>query len=292
MPVYAPREVRLQLLAPSLSALRTASDLDGWYSFEETDYEVYAESEPLLLANTFTQQYFFFDEPMHARPGTQMRLLVRGMHQRQTLTEQDVGEHFNDYYVCLSHVSIFGVVMPAKFISEVHPDLLQEEIAASSSSKIRNLACSGNSGALWERRSAGKEVEVMDDDILGRDGKASLVEGAKRFAMRFIVRELPSRAEEVDQKSPRVASASSASDSGGQPGASGSSLFSSVLSTISIMTTSRTPSSSSEVMPPARAISRGARAVPAADAQQAGPLDAKDLQAVKEHLHRTYGSWI
>eukprot|EP01035_Chromulina_nebulosa_P019941 gene19941-25907_t len=92
-PIYAPKQVSLQLFA-----LDTRTD-ELYTFYESATYTV--------LKDSSEQQFFLLDKPIIAFGGI-AKLLLKGMYQRQTI-DPSYGSSYNDYYICLSNVSILGV---------------------------------------------------------------------------------------------------------------------------------------------------------------------------------------
>jgi hypothetical protein len=105
-PVYSPVEVSLCLLRGD---------------------EVCFQSRRYMVRQDFSEQTFFLSQPVlvpNMAPGAgnflnfQVRLVLHGMRQRQTLTLEDIDAgdghigRVDDYYMCLSRASIIGAVLP------------------------------------------------------------------------------------------------------------------------------------------------------------------------------------
>ena len=110
-PVYGARSVSLQLLVPSSELLSLA---DQPLPHSENRYrnlcgfrqdEVYYSTPFFPLQNRATTQEFILPKPILSVGGF-VRLVFQGMHQRQTIEIDDVLH--DDYFVCISHVTVGG----------------------------------------------------------------------------------------------------------------------------------------------------------------------------------------
>ena len=92
-PVYAPVSFVLQAIIPDVTA-----GCEGEL--------VYYESERFYLEKIYQKQSFRLSQSALFFRG-EIRLVFSGMNQRQTLAP-DVGDNFEDFYMCISHVEIRG----------------------------------------------------------------------------------------------------------------------------------------------------------------------------------------
>jgi hypothetical protein len=92
-PVYAPKAAKLQLLAPV------------------AENTITFESQLFDIANCATNQTFMLPFPLVSVGGV-ARIVLLGMHQRQTITSGMMDEAHDDYYICLSHAQIIGKGFP------------------------------------------------------------------------------------------------------------------------------------------------------------------------------------
>ena len=67
---------------------------------------VYFESKKFYFEKAYKPQRFDFDQDTLFLGG-EIRIIFYGMPQRQTL-EADIGSHYNDFYICISHVELCG----------------------------------------------------------------------------------------------------------------------------------------------------------------------------------------
>lgn len=121
LPVYAPVSFVLQLIIP-----RAVAGCEGEL--------VYYESERFYLENVYQKQSFRLSQSAFFFGG-EIRLVLSGMSQRQTLSP-DVGDNFEDYYMCISHIEILG--------STLHPVLVDnlEVVSQYSTTSSRSLSIS------------------------------------------------------------------------------------------------------------------------------------------------------
>ena len=120
-PIYAPQEVVLQFLLPNVASPASPA---APYPLGATDVyspQVYYQSPPFPVHQSFRQQFFLLPRAALCLYGS-VRLVCRGMIQRQTLgvmaeMQQAAGggemPHATDFYICLSHVGVFGLPLPA-----------------------------------------------------------------------------------------------------------------------------------------------------------------------------------
>eukprot|EP01038_Epipyxis_sp_PR26KG_P010002 gene10002-13457_t len=107
-PIYGPCEVCIQFLvhSPSSQVLNDPFTI-SLYDKNTSDNMVYYESEYFPVNNIMLEQHFTLNRPLLCIGG-QVRLLFKGMQQRQILDFVDQQE----YYLCISHVEVVGVDFP------------------------------------------------------------------------------------------------------------------------------------------------------------------------------------
>ncbi len=98
-PTYAPASVSLQIYLPSQG--------DGCAP--------YYQSPQYVCRNIFEDQLFLLPEPLLLPPSCRFKLLLMGKQQRQTIPGMD------DYYTCLSHISILGIPLKKYAFTPVKP---------------------------------------------------------------------------------------------------------------------------------------------------------------------------
>mmetsp|Transcript_16364 Transcript_16364/g.15678 ORF Transcript_16364/g.15678 Transcript_16364/m.15678 type:complete len:334 (-) Transcript_16364:445-1446(-) len=107
-PVYAPIGASLQFVTISKSSYSVFSE------------EVYFETDIFLVQNKAILQDFHLPLPMLALNGY-IRIVFHGMQQRQTIDE------INEYYMCLSRVSIHGIPITPSLNESLRYDSCSDE---------------------------------------------------------------------------------------------------------------------------------------------------------------------
>ena len=112
-PVYSPVSVSLQFLAPMLDdhPHEIIDDDNAVLDVASNPFYCYHETEEFPIQPVFKAQQFIMPSPILAIGG-RVRIMLRGFHQRQTLEgENDNGMPLDEYYMCLSEVSLYGFVI-------------------------------------------------------------------------------------------------------------------------------------------------------------------------------------
>lgn len=115
-PVYAPRECCLQVLARSQLPLDTTPTvLKTVSTLSELTEGVEYQSEFFSIVNLAEQQTFYLQDPVLST-GEVVRIVMRGKHQRQPIVDQEIDvvdevESSDDFYLCVSNVTVIGQVL-------------------------------------------------------------------------------------------------------------------------------------------------------------------------------------
>ena len=121
-PVYSPVSVTLQFLAPILDGDNTNEIIDdnnNELDFLSNNFYCYHETDEFQIEPLFKAQVFTMSSPILA-VGGRVRMMLRGSHQRQTLEgETDNGMPLDEYYMCLSEVSLYGIVIATNDAEEL-----------------------------------------------------------------------------------------------------------------------------------------------------------------------------
>lgn len=130
-PVYPPDEVVLQFLLPrpAAGAGAGAAQRNVVQRLTESQLfdsgEVYWQSPSFHMSKTFAPQCFMLHNPVLIAKGV-ARLVMRGCLQRQTLggallVDGEDLPHAEDWYICISHVQLFGFHLDNGFEAAVQP---------------------------------------------------------------------------------------------------------------------------------------------------------------------------